>query len=150
MSATRTLTPSTASKGPTTTPTPTQIVTPLTRGPINCFDEADFPGHAVVNPDDQEELSYIFSTIDSDVETIGPGDKAVTLHGTDKHGINYDLSAEWVKGCVMTVDRQSFGFPIGSPSQITTYLLVREDYTKCKCHKQESFLVSPHDYRSGD
>lgn len=128
---TETSSPPTTTKPPTTTPSPTTSVTPLTRGPINCFDEADFPGHADVNPDDQDELSYIFSTIYTDVPTIGPGDDPVTLHGTDKHGINYDFSAEWVHGCVTTVDRQSFGFPIGDFSLVTAYLLVREDYTKC-------------------
>ncbi|KAI0127174.1 hypothetical protein BJ170DRAFT_624478 [Xylariales sp. AK1849] len=43
----------------------------------------------------------------------------------------YDYSCSWVPGCVTTVDSQSFGFPLGSPSEITAYLLVREDYTKC-------------------
>lgn len=32
----------------------------------------------------------------------------------------------------LEVDRQSFGFPVGSPSLIAAYLLAREDYTKWK------------------
>ncbi|TRX94651.1 hypothetical protein FHL15_004423 [Xylaria flabelliformis] len=122
---------------PTTTPptsTPTEDVTPLTRGPINCFDESDFPGHADIQSGDQDELSGIFSGIDvgtGDDDTIGPGDMAIRLRGVDGHGVNYDYSCEWVAGCVTEVDRQSFRFPLGSPSLITAYLLVREDYTKC-------------------
>ncbi|TGJ80754.1 hypothetical protein E0Z10_g8017 [Xylaria hypoxylon] len=99
-------------------------------GPINCFDEDDFPGHGDVSASAQDDLSQIFSDIYPEVETIGPNSRAVTLHGTDMHGINYDYSAEWADGCVTTVAEQDFGFPLGSPSLITAYLLVREDYTK--------------------
>ncbi|RYC61691.1 hypothetical protein CHU98_g4510 [Xylaria longipes] len=116
---------------PSSSPTPTQSITPLTRGPINCFDEDDFPGHGDVSSSAQDDLSQEFSDIYPEVETIGPNTQGVTLHGTDGHGINYDYSAEWVDGCVTTVAEQDFGFPLGSPSLITAYLLVREDYTKC-------------------
>ncbi|KAI0810214.1 pectate lyase superfamily protein-domain-containing protein [Xylaria sp. FL0064] len=116
---------------PTSSPTPTQSITPLTRGPINCFNEDDFPGHGDISPSAQDEFSQAFSDEDTEVDTIGPDTPGVTLHGTDEHGINYDYSAEWVDGCVTTVPEQSFGFPLGSPSLITAYLLVREDYTKC-------------------
>ncbi|KAI1159223.1 pectate lyase superfamily protein-domain-containing protein [Nemania serpens] len=119
---------------PTTSPptsSPTQSITPLTRGPINCFNEADFPGHGDVSSSAQDQFSQFFSDEDTQVDTIGPDTPDVTLHGTDQHGVNYDYSAAWVDGCFTTVAEQSFGFPLGSPSQITAYLLVREDYTKC-------------------
>ncbi|KAI1197901.1 hypothetical protein F5X97DRAFT_324116 [Nemania serpens] len=64
----------------------------------------------------QYQFSQLFSDEDTEVDTIGPDTPGVTLHGTDQHGINYDYSAEWVDGCVTTIDEQSFGFPLGSPS----------------------------------
>ncbi|KAK3370652.1 hypothetical protein B0H63DRAFT_319049 [Podospora didyma] len=66
-----------------------------------------------------------------DNDFLGPNSAPIALRRTDKHGVNYDFSCRWVSGCVTTVDKQSFGFPLGSPSQITAYLLVREDFTKC-------------------
>ncbi len=112
-------------------PTSTPNVTPLTRGPINCFNEADFPGHADVQSGDQDTFSVDFSGLAD--TTIGPGDAPIRLHRTDGHGVNYDYRVEWVAGCVTTVERQSFRFPLGmSQSLITAYLLVREDYTKCE------------------
>ncbi|RWA10633.1 hypothetical protein EKO27_g4493 [Xylaria grammica] len=132
--STTTIGGSTTTKPPTSTP-PTST-TPLTRGPINCFDEADFPGHADIQPGDQDDFSQKFSDKEGDTgdDTIGPGDPAFTLHGVDSHGVNYDYSCRWVDGCVTEVERQDFGFPLGvnSGSSITAYLLVREDYTKCK------------------
>ncbi|GAW12853.1 hypothetical protein ANO14919_022240 [Xylariales sp. No.14919] len=131
--STTTIGGSTTTKPPTSTP-PTST-TPLTRGPINCFDEADFPGHADIQPGDQDDSSRKFSDKegDTDDDTIGPGDPAFTLHSVDSHGANYDYSCRWVDGCVTEVERQDFGFPLGvnSGSLITAYLLVREDYTKC-------------------
>jgi hypothetical protein len=122
---------SSTSGGPGETPT-----TPQTRGPINCFNEADFPGHADIQSGDQDEFSTAFSNLRTqmgDDDLIGPADPPVTLRRTDGHGVNYDYSCRWVPGCVTEVEKQSFGFPLGSPSLITAYLLVREDYTKCKC-----------------
>ncbi|KAF9873206.1 putative glucan -beta-glucosidase protein [Colletotrichum karsti] len=124
--------PSTTTTPPTSAPTP---VTPQTRGPINCFNEADFPGHADIQSGDQDDYSTAFSDLRTqmgDNDLIGPGDPAVTLRRTDSHGVNYDYSCSWVPGCKTEVDKQSFGFPLGSPSLITAYLLVREDYTKYK------------------
>ncbi|KAL2802026.1 pectate lyase superfamily protein-domain-containing protein [Aspergillus granulosus] len=120
----------------TTTTTPGTPTTPLVRGPINCFDEADFPGHADIQSGDQDDYSIAFSSLRTqmgDDDLIGPGDMAVTLRRTDSHGVNYHYSCSWVPGCVTEVDRQSFGYPLGpSGGLITAYLLVREDYTKCK------------------
>ncbi|ETS73390.1 hypothetical protein PFICI_14995 [Pestalotiopsis fici W106-1] len=131
--STTTIGGSTTSVPPTASP-----VTPLERGPINCFNEADFPGHGDLQSGDQDEYSNDFSNLRGqlDDDSIGPGDAPYTLRRTDSHGINYDFSCSWVAGCVTEVDRQSFGFPLGSPtsSQITAYLLVREDYTKCCIH----------------
>ena len=124
--------------GGTTTPsaTPTDNPkTPLSRGSINCFSESDFPGHADIRPGDQDDFSTAFSNLRSqmgDDDSLGPDSPTVRLRRTDKHGVNYDYSCSWVPGCETEVSKQSFGFPLGSPSLITAYLLVREDYTKCK------------------
>ncbi|KAK8080204.1 hypothetical protein PG997_008022 [Apiospora hydei] len=117
--------------GSTTTEKPAPT---LTRGAIHCFDEADFPGHADIQSKDQDQFSTEFSNLRTEMgddDLIGPGDPAVQLRGRDNYGVNYDFTCSWVPGCVTEVDRQSFGFPLGSPSLITAYLLVREDYTKC-------------------
>jgi len=67
-----------------------------------------------------------------DNDLRGPTHLTITFRRTDSHGVNYDYTCGWIPGCVTEVDKQSFGFPLGSPSQITAYLMVREDYTKCK------------------
>ncbi|KAM7193073.1 Pectate lyase superfamily domain containing protein [Naviculisporaceae sp. PSN 640] len=117
-------------------PGPTPV--PLTRGPIVCHNEADLPGHGDINPGFQDDASEAFSNLrtNDDVfpgsdDNMGPDSPPVRFRTTDSHGINYDFTCEWVPGCVTTVSQQSFGFPLGSPSLITAYLLVREDYTKC-------------------
>lgn len=128
----------------TTTSTPGTPTTPLERGAINCFNEADFPGHADIQSGDQDEFSTSFSGLRTGMgnsDTLGPGEPAVTMRYRDSHGVNYDYSCSWVPGCITSVDRQSFGFPLGSPSQITAYLLVREDYTKCKCERIAAVLL---------
>ncbi|VBB82074.1 Putative glucan -beta-glucosidase [Podospora comata] len=115
-------------------PTSNPNFTPLTRGPIGCFDEADFPGHGDIQSGEQNDGSLAFSDIRLDMgddDTIGPGDNPIRLRWTDGNDVNYDYQAEWVAGCETEVARQSFGFPLGSPSSITAYLLVREDYTMC-------------------
>jgi hypothetical protein len=118
----------------TTTSKDTKPTTPLTRGPIECFKESDFPGHADINPGAQDNFSKDFSNLRGDVadDSIGPGSAPWELRKQDGDDINYYFKAEWVSGCVTTVEKQSFGFPLGSPSQITAYLLVRENFTKCK------------------
>ncbi|KAK4115503.1 hypothetical protein N656DRAFT_383144 [Canariomyces notabilis] len=128
MPTTSTATPSpTPPPNPSPTPTP---ITPLTRGPIKCFNEADFPGHADIQPDDQDAFSRDFSALN--IDTIGPDDGSFPYRVKDSHGVFYDYRVEWVAGCVTTVERQDFRFPLGmSQSLITAYLLVREDYTKC-------------------
>ncbi|GKT58402.1 glucan 1,3-beta-glucosidase [Colletotrichum tofieldiae] len=128
---------------PPTTPPSSKPATPLTRGAINCFNEADFPGHADIQSGDQDNYSTAFSNLRTqmgDDDLIGPGDATVRLRRTDSHGVNYDYSCSWIPGCVTEVDKQSFGFPLGSPSLITAYLLVREDYTKCKWLPKPSYI----------
>lgn len=58
----------------------------------------------------------------------------------DKHGISYDYLVSWVSGCVTTVDKQSFRFPlaegdtdflVGEPALVTAYGLLRAVYTDC-------------------
>ncbi|KAI1145427.1 hypothetical protein F4825DRAFT_247396 [Nemania diffusa] len=105
--------------------------TPLTRGPIHCFDEDNFPGHEDVSPSAQEHLSQIFSNLDTQVDTIGLNGEDVTLHGTDQHSISYDYSTSWVDSWVIIIAEQNFGFPLRSPSLIAVYLLIWEDYIKC-------------------
>jgi hypothetical protein len=124
----------TISSTSSTTTGDTKPTTPLERGPIQCFDEADFPGHGDINPDSQDDFSTEFSNLRGGVadDSIGPDSSPWELRKKDGHGINYWFKAEWVAGCVTTVDKQSFGFPLGSPSLITAYLLVREDFTKCE------------------
>ncbi|KAK7985179.1 hypothetical protein PG988_002801 [Apiospora saccharicola] len=84
--------PTTTVGGSTSTtqqqPPPTsKPVTPLTRGPIHCFDEAD------VQSDDHNEYSTDFSGLRGPGdEMIGPGDETIRLRKTDSHGINYDYS----------------------------------------------------------
>ncbi|RYP19193.1 hypothetical protein DL765_003508 [Monosporascus sp. GIB2] len=114
----------------TTQPTPTPT-TPLERGPIICHNEADFPGHADINPGAQDEFSTDFSGLDNVDEYLGPGSPAIELNTKDGDDISYQYSASWIEGCVTSVDKQSYRFPLGSPSQITAYLLVREAFTKC-------------------
>ncbi|KAL2120204.1 hypothetical protein VTJ04DRAFT_4230 [Mycothermus thermophilus] len=110
--------------------TPTATPVPLARGPIHCFNEADFPGHADIQPDKQDDYSVEFSGL-GDI-WIGPGDPPLKLRKTDRYGVNYDYRVEWVSGCVTSVDKQNFRFPLGmTESTITAYLLVRESYTKC-------------------
>ncbi|KAK4213855.1 glucan-beta-glucosidase [Rhypophila decipiens] len=122
--------------GTTTTSTTTSKdstpTSPLSRGPINCHRESDFPGHADIQSGDQDNFSRQFSGLFGADKTIGPGDASVEMRIKDSHGVNYDYKAEWVSGCKTTVDRQGFQFPLGlSQSLITAYLLTREDYTKC-------------------
>jgi hypothetical protein len=128
---------STTTTTTTTTPTVTpssKPKTPLKRGDIKCFNEADFPGHADIQSGDQDEFAEIFSDLRTEMgdnDLLGPDSPTVRLRGIDGHEVNYDFYCSWVPGCETETDKQSFGFPLGSPSQITAYLLVREDYTKC-------------------
>ncbi|KAH8711250.1 Glucan 1,3-beta-glucosidase [Beauveria bassiana] len=121
--------PSGTGNPPSDTPT-----TPLKRGPINCYKESDFPGHADLHSGSQDAGAKQFSgQLSSDKMLIGPGDPPVKYRYTDKRGVNYDYSCTWVSGCKTSVDKQNFQFPDGNnTSQLTAYVLVREDYTKCK------------------
>ncbi|OTA53663.1 hypothetical protein K449DRAFT_401464 [Hypoxylon sp. EC38] len=112
-------------------PPPPPPKTPLERQAIVCHKESDFPGHADVNGHAQDDFSATFGSKGGDSLELGPGSDPVVYHTKDGHGISYQYEAAWIKGCVTTVDRQSFRWPIGSPSEITAYLLVREDFTKC-------------------
>jgi hypothetical protein len=134
-----TKTTSTTTTRPTST-APAPI--PLTPGPIKCFNEADFPGHADIQSGYQDTFSVEFS--DVELDTVGPGDAPIRLRRTDHHGVNYDYRVEWLAGCVTTVERQSFQFPLGIASPWTAYLLVREDFTKCKLALSPTFFVFNH------
>ncbi|KAK3393387.1 hypothetical protein B0H63DRAFT_531127 [Podospora didyma] len=90
----------------TTTPnnlgsTPT---TPLTRGPINCFNEADFSGHADIQSGDQDAFLNSFSELRGG-DLLGPNDEAVTFGPPTR--------------MASTMSSRAAGCP------------VREDYTKC-------------------
>ncbi|OTA80648.1 hypothetical protein M434DRAFT_37879 [Hypoxylon sp. CO27-5] len=104
---------------------------PLERQAAVCHKESDFPGHADVNSHAQDDFSATFGSKGGDSLELGPGSDPVVYHMKDSHGISYQYEAAWINGCVTTVDRQSFRWPIGSPSEITAYLLVRENFTKC-------------------
>lgn len=118
---------------PPTGPPTGSPTTPLERGPIKCFDESDFPGHADLQSGAQDGFSKQFSGLRSGSDDlIGPGDAPVYHRYTDGHGVNYDYECRWVDGCKTTKDKMSFQFPIGGGSLITAYLLVREDFTKCE------------------
>ncbi|KAK4170859.1 glycosyl hydrolase family 71-domain-containing protein [Triangularia setosa] len=85
------------------------------------------------NPTPTPTLNPNAKPLTRDDDTIGPGDAPIRFRRTDDKGVNYDFRVEWVAGCVTTVGRQSFRFPLGmTQSLITAYLLVRENYTKCK------------------
>ncbi|PMB63818.1 hypothetical protein BM221_010289 [Beauveria bassiana] len=115
------------SNPPSDTPT-----TPLKRGPINCYKKSDFPGHADLHSGSQDAGAKTFSgQLASDKMLIGPDDPPVKYRYTDKRGVNHDYSCTWVSGCKTSVDKQNFQFPDGNnTSQLTAYVLVREDYTK--------------------
>ncbi|KAH7636146.1 hypothetical protein B0T09DRAFT_391134 [Sordaria sp. MPI-SDFR-AT-0083] len=115
----------------TTKATPTTTVQPLTRGPIHCHNEADYPNHDDVNPKDQDHFSEDFMDVDAKVDTIGPNDKPFVLRGFDNYGVLYVYRAEWVEGCVTTVSKQNFHYPLGESSEVTAYMLVRENYVFC-------------------
>lgn len=75
----------TSTKPTAPTPTSNPNTKPLTRGPINCFKESDFPGHADLQPGDQDRFSVDFSSLRNgmgDDDTIGPGDAPITLRKT--------------------------------------------------------------------
>ncbi|KAK3296405.1 uncharacterized protein B0H64DRAFT_398176 [Chaetomium fimeti] len=114
----------------TTSANPGPSVRPLTRDPIRCFNGADFPDRGEINSDYQDSFALYFGDLNDG--TIRPGDAPIKSRGKDNNGVNYDYSVEWVGGCVTTVEKQSFRYPLGTSQSLTAYVLVREDYTKCK------------------
>ncbi|KAH7009573.1 hypothetical protein EDB80DRAFT_775982 [Ilyonectria destructans] len=120
----------------TAAPTTTQDAiptTPLTRQAIVCHNEADFPGHADINGGSQDDYSTDFSGLSgpNGDDNLYDGAGTVELSKSDKHGVSYYYSVNWIDGCVTTQDTQNFRFPLGMGGIITAYLMVREDYTKC-------------------
>ncbi|KAH8686198.1 hypothetical protein BGZ61DRAFT_392794 [Ilyonectria robusta] len=120
----------------TAAPTTTQAaipVTPLTRQAIVCHNEADFPGHADINGGSQDDYSTDFSGLSgpNGDDNLYDGAGIIELSKSDKHGVSYYYSVNWIDGCVTTQDTQNFRFPLGMGGIITAYLMVREDYTKC-------------------
>lgn len=87
-----------------------------------------------IKPDSQDDFSTESSSLQDGVadDSIGPGSSPWELRKKEGHGISYWFKTESVVGYVTTIDKQSFGFPLVSPSLITAYLLVREDFTKCE------------------
>lgn len=117
----------------TSNPPSGQPTTPLERGPINCFKESDFPGHPDLQSGDQDSFSEQFSGIRSGAtDLIGPDDAPVHKTYKDKYKTHYDFECKWVPGCKTTQEKMSFQFPLGNIGDVTPYLLVREDFTKCK------------------
>ncbi|KAK2040789.1 hypothetical protein LZ31DRAFT_544520 [Colletotrichum somersetense] len=98
---TTTIGPGTTTTQPPTTPPTDQ--TPLARGPVNCFNETNFPNHGDIQFGDQDDFFTAFSNLRGDMgddDTLGPGDAAIKLRRADSHGVNYDYSCSWVPGCV--------------------------------------------------
>ncbi|KJX94113.1 hypothetical protein TI39_contig4216g00016 [Zymoseptoria brevis] len=98
-------------------PIPTQSITPLEVISAECFDEADFPGHADIQGRDQSSFSDYFCNdwndfVDDGQRDIGPGEAVADLH-VDDYGVNYWYEISWVDGCVTTVDRQDVSDPLG-------------------------------------
>ena len=131
-----TATSSTSMKSGTTkklsTSTPTTA--PLVRNDIVCHDEGDFLGHADINGGYQDKHATEFSGLRpaNGNYNLYSGSPNIVLSKSDKHGVSYYYFASWLPGCVTTKTTQDFRFPLGMASSITAYLVVREDYTKCK------------------
>ena len=77
--------------------------------------------------------------MDAKWDTIGPNDKPLMQFGFDNYGVEYVYRAEWVEGCVTTVSKQNFHYPLGESSEVTAYTLVRDNYVLCELSL--SFLV---------
>ncbi|KAH7121867.1 hypothetical protein B0J13DRAFT_159288 [Dactylonectria estremocensis] len=123
----------TTTEQPITTTTGPVPNASLARGPIECHNESDFPGHADISGGDQDEFSTDFSGLTGadGSDFLSQGKQPIELNIEDRHGIKYQYSAAWVDGCITTVAEQNFRFPLGQGGIITAYLMVREDYTKC-------------------
>ena len=120
----------------TTKATPTTTVQPLTRGPIHCHNEADFPDHNYINPKDQDDYAKQLKDI-FELETIGPN--GGFLMPINHNGGWLSYSGTWVDGCVTTVSRQNIYYPLGESNEVTAYMLMRDNYVLCKL--SFSFLV---------
>ncbi|KAI3317157.1 pectin lyase fold/virulence factor [Xylariaceae sp. AK1471] len=116
--------------GPTSTPSEPEPTTPLTRGPINCFDESDFPGHADIQPGDQTGFAYEFSMMDIKFER-GPNDPPIARRYSDRFDVNYDYRCEWVPGCVTEVAEQNYILPLGTDTELTAYDILVDNYEQC-------------------
>ncbi|SMR51471.1 unnamed protein product [Zymoseptoria tritici ST99CH_3D1] len=123
---------------PTTTtsepePIPTQSITPLEVISAECFDEADFPGHADIQGSDQSTFSDYFCNDWNDFfdgqSDIGPGEAVADLR-VDGYGVNDWYEISWVDGCVTTVDRQDVLDPLGEGGE-TCKDIVTENYRRC-------------------
>lgn len=139
--------PSTAIEEPPTTSSseePAIPTTPLERQDIVCHNEADFPGHADIASSTQHDFSVTFSglTVEgSEIsDDLGPDSAPIEMTKKDKHGVTYTYTASWVEGCATAKGTQSFRFPLGMGSSVTAYLLVRENYTKCKSSYSPPFF----------
>ncbi|KAI0205630.1 pectin lyase fold/virulence factor [Astrocystis sublimbata] len=115
---------------PTTTPPEPEPTTPLTRGPINCFDESDFPGHADIQAGNQNGFAFDFSMLDVKLER-GPDDPPIARRYSDRFDVNYDYRCEWVSGCVTEVDEQNYILPLGTDTELTSYNILVDNYQKC-------------------
>ncbi|KAK8093891.1 glucan -beta-glucosidase protein [Apiospora hydei] len=102
----------------------------MARGPVQCHRPADFPGHADIAAEDQQNFSVDFSG--QSHSGLKPGSKPIYMKASGTHDISYEYEARWIDGCETTVPSQSFQSPLGEGNgDITAYLLVREDFTKC-------------------
>lgn len=117
----------------TTKATPTATVQPLTQGPIHCHNEFDneYTKHEDVNPDTQDPYSQVFMQLNHD--TVGPNDEPFYFRYHKSNSLTYAYRAEWVKGCVTTVEKQDFHFPLGRTlTEVSAYTLMRQNYLSCE------------------
>ncbi|KAI1812912.1 pectin lyase fold/virulence factor [Poronia punctata] len=125
-------TPTTTSTPSEPPPTSSTSITPLTRGPIDCFDEADYPGHADIQAGQQYGFAIDFSGMDVDPIERGPDDEPIAARYADRYDVNYDYRCEWVPGCVTEVSAQDWITPLGTgTTELTSVDILGDNYDKC-------------------
>ncbi|KAF2125602.1 glycoside hydrolase family 55 protein [Dothidotthia symphoricarpi CBS 119687] len=121
-----TSTSSSSTPPPTPDPTPPPApapppnpTTPLEMKSVVCNNEANFPGHADINPVFQSSFADRYCEVDtgdSNIDTMGPGDPPLGVTRSDTFNINYFYQIQWLDGCQTTVARQDVHDPLGDGS----------------------------------
>ncbi|KAK7439458.1 hypothetical protein CaCOL14_008102 [Colletotrichum acutatum] len=109
---------------------------------VQCHNEADFPGHADINPSMQWEASLsfcasdqgkrIFTTYHDPAENHYPTVFRSRYRWKDNWKINYDFYVQWVAGCRTAFGAQRVDDPLlskdGKPSCAS---IMNENFKKC-------------------